>query len=311
MKQILFYHDDPDGWTAGAIVASRLKWVECLPINYDQGFPWERVRGQDVWMVDFSLQPFDLMERLAREARRFTWIDHHVSAIDEARRRGFDVPGILRSEVADGEIDGRRGGKVSGCELAWWYCYPDRQPPEFVLEIGKYDVGDWGDGRPIRVKLGFEAEGDVMRPSSPLSSRWSRLLLSPDPFVVRDMEARGAAIEAWRKVTDARAAKQAAFPLSWEGRRWLAVNGRSPDGLDLDGYDGAVTFWYSGSVGVWKIGLLSADPEAFSVADLCKKHGGGGHDAVGGFGAKELPFKLPLKRVDVGEWIEEMVLTRR
>jgi hypothetical protein len=305
MNEVLFYHDDPDGWTAGAIVASRVRGIECLPINYDQPFPWSRVRGADVWMVDFSLQPFSLMERLAREAGSLTWIDHHVSAIDEARSRGFDVLGVRLSEVRRGQIEGRGAGLVSGCELTWWYCYPDRCLPEFVEVIGRFDVGNFGDGMPLRVKLGFEAEGEAMRPSSPLPSGWDRLLFASDPFAVRDLESRGGAIEAWRKVVSARDARQAVFPLSWKGRRWLAVNGRSFDGLDLDGYDGALSFWYSGPSGGWKVGLLSADPEAFSVAALCKEHGGGGHDAVGGFMVKSLPFALPLKRLAMDEWIEE------
>ena len=301
---LLIYHDDPDGWTSAEIAFSQLGNAELLPINHGSEFPWEKVAGgREVWMVDFSLQPFDQMVRLAEKAKPLVWIDHHISAIEErlaeAAAAGFNPRGIRRVSVGNDEIAGRGNGQVAGCELTWHFCWHGRPLPEAVRLIGRFDVGDWGDGRPLEFKYGFESEGENLRPGLD-SLLWRRLLWSPDPVAIENLIRDGRAIKRWADFTSARAAERAVFDVELEGKTWLASNG-SRGTPDPERHVGTVTFRYLGSMRKWDVGLVSLRPEEVSAAKIARKHGGGGHDAAAGFQVVELPFDLPSPNID--EWI--------
>src|SRR5574340_1146574 len=127
-----FYHSaDLDGKCSAAIVKLTFPDVELIGINYGDPFPWDRIEGgETVFMVDFCLQPFEDMERL-NSICHLTWIDHHNTAIEEARRRSFCVSGAERTEV----------GKA-GCELTWEHCMRSVPLPKSVFWLGRYDVWD-------------------------------------------------------------------------------------------------------------------------------------------------------------------------
>jgi len=84
-----FYHSsDLDGHCSGAIVKHKFPEAQMHSINYDQQFPWDKVNTEEdiIIMVDFSLQPFLEMAKLYTEFDdRLIWIDHHISAIEEAK----------------------------------------------------------------------------------------------------------------------------------------------------------------------------------------------------------------------------------
>ena len=65
-RPICFYHaDDFDGQASAAIVYwKHNRDVELVPISYGQEFNWDRVKGREVIMADFGLQPFSEMEKL-------------------------------------------------------------------------------------------------------------------------------------------------------------------------------------------------------------------------------------------------------
>ena len=84
-----FYHSaDLDGHCSGAIVKFRFPEAVMHPINYGDTFPWDlftEMPRQDVYIVDFALQPFMEMHQLAAICN-LHWIDHHKSAISEAEK---------------------------------------------------------------------------------------------------------------------------------------------------------------------------------------------------------------------------------
>lgn len=61
-----FYHSaDLDGHCSGAIVKQMHKSCEIIGIDYGDKFPYEVIEdGEIIFMVDFSLQPFDRMIKL-------------------------------------------------------------------------------------------------------------------------------------------------------------------------------------------------------------------------------------------------------
>ena len=86
-----FYHSaDLDGHCSGAIV--KLKYPDCemIGINYGDIIDINNIhQDEEVFMVDFCLQPFDGMLELNKKAKLY-WIDHHAKgSIDEAFQRDF------------------------------------------------------------------------------------------------------------------------------------------------------------------------------------------------------------------------------
>jgi oligoribonuclease NrnB/cAMP/cGMP phosphodiesterase (DHH superfamily) len=85
-----FYHEsDLDGQCSAAIVRYALPDCQPVPITHGDSFPFDAIQTREtIYMVDFCL-PMDLMVRLSQMSD-FIWIDHHKSAIEEAREIGFD-----------------------------------------------------------------------------------------------------------------------------------------------------------------------------------------------------------------------------
>lgn len=133
--------------------------VEKLGWNYGDEVPGIKElleKYSSVVMVDLSFPPQYMKELKELGKGRFTWIDHHQTALLAAESEGYsDLPGI-RQET----------GKAA-CELVWSYYNPDLPVPRFIKLLGQYDTWrksecDWeGEILPlqysIREKLGLKA----------------------------------------------------------------------------------------------------------------------------------------------------------
>lgn len=112
---ICIYHSrDLDGYASGAIV--KLKYPDAKMIGYDYGqpFPWDKIPDMDdVIIIDVSL-PMDDMERLAMMCSKFTFIDHHTTAIKDFQSRVW--PGHVNAVLENG---------ISACEGGWKYLFPN------------------------------------------------------------------------------------------------------------------------------------------------------------------------------------------
>jgi len=276
---ILIHHDDLDGRCAAAVVLRAYPRAEPIEMNYEQPIPWDRLEGQDVWIVDFCLQPFAKMERLQKLAKSITWIDHHKSAIDAAQLVDFLCNGV--------QEEGR-----AGCELAWSFCFPRLTMPRAVTLLGRFDVWDHADPEVVPFQFGMLAARN-----DPSSSLWT-ILLNDEGFAVAKIVANGRVVRAYQESVDKETAKSHAFGVDFEGLRALAMNVAGRGALifesifDPDHHDIMIRFaWFNGS---WTVSLYSYDG-GVDVGDLCKKHGGGGHPGAGGFQCKKLPFKLPAR----------------
>lgn len=130
-----FYHSaDLDGHCSGAIVKYRFPDAVMHPINYGDGFPWDEIKENDeVYMVDFCLQPFNQMIKLGENHKNMiTWIDHHSSSLGEYRRYFSESsPAIY--------FVGPREITKAACELTWEYLFPDKPVPLAVKLLSLYD----------------------------------------------------------------------------------------------------------------------------------------------------------------------------
>lgn len=132
-----FYHSaDLDGHCSGAIVKYKYPDAVMYPINYGDPFPWTEIEmhpEDEVYMVDFCLQPFSEMARLGRlfNESNVVWIDHHKSTVDEYMGPKYCSPLFFK--------DIRLDTTKAACELTWEYLFPDKPVPLAVKLLSLYD----------------------------------------------------------------------------------------------------------------------------------------------------------------------------
>lgn len=324
------YHDDLDGRAAAFCVhmwagiradgcvsrkgdqEQNLVAARFIPMTYATNVrDLDIQRHEQIWIVDFSL-PLADMDWLRTITTDVTWIDHHKSAIDAYADYPHKIAGIRR----DGE---------AGCVLTWKYLhwYSDRTDPHpedtwverrverepiFPVPLAIRCVGD-------RDIWAFEL-GDLTRnfcmaaecyDTDPGSELWRTLCLDreADPSVgpgnkaahdrgnalFESMLQQGAAI---RKYRDQRAKDLAAkngWITEFEGHKAFACN-VPMGGSELMGGDAAferapllIRYEHKGTT--FTVSLYS---KTIDCAEICKRHGGGGHKGAAGFRCSDLPF---------------------
>jgi len=273
-----FYHgSDLDGHCSGAIVKKAFPEAELIGINYGNDFPWDKIQKNEiVFMVDFSLQPFENMERLNKIAR-LSWVDHHKSAIDEAGARGFFASGGQTLEV------GR-----AACELCLESLFPGIKN-ETVRLLGRYDVWDLQPGT-LELQNGLRMY-DTLPTNTDL---WQSLLCQDESLLMESLHV-GKILLRKKQMDDKIYAKSCSFETEIDGLKVIAVNrGITNSQLfesvyDPEKHDGMLAFVWRKKQ--WTVSVYS-DKKNIDVSLICKTRGGGGHKGAAGFQCKELPFTL-------------------
>jgi oligoribonuclease NrnB/cAMP/cGMP phosphodiesterase (DHH superfamily) len=292
---LCFYHKDQDGVLSAAIVSKFEGNENCkfVGINYGEAFPWETVSGRKrVYMVDFSLQPFDEMECLAEICNAagadLVWIEHHKEALIEGIKSGLCelVRGAYDSQEAISKEPVSVKKRLAGCDLAWKYFSRDPAPP-IVNLVGRWDVWDHQD--PLVRPIAFALDGNNFQ------IEMFEDLLSWSLQKIKDAYLeRGEAILEWYSDQNSKRIQQLSFPVEFEALKFIAANTDTKGSIQfeqIEGYDAGLAFkWKPGSG--WEVALYALKEEA-DVGAICKKHGGGGHRGAGGFVCQQLPFELP------------------
>lgn len=289
-----FYHSvDKDGHCSGALVKHYFPGCEMIGIDHGQPFPLDQIINEDVWMVDFALQPFEQMFHVKRAAANFVWIDHHESAINAYEDFiGRGVPAVFP------EISGRRakGNAKAACELTWKFLYPDKEMPKFVEFIGRYDVWDHHDPGVLPFQFGIRIED-----TDPTNQYfWNEMLNRPKK--TRSIYNAGKIVMRFIE-RDYKAYAKTAFetvllrdPVAIDGGKitCLAINRSFTSSQLFDSiwdekkFDAMLTFgWRDGQ---WTVSLYSTSD--LDVSAVAKAYGGGGHKQAAGFQCKKLPFAL-------------------
>lgn len=294
-----FYHSaDLDGHCSGAIVKYFYPECEMFPINYGQDFPWEKIQKNDwVYMVDFSLQPFDEMIKL-NNLCNLVWIDHHATAIEDCRKSGVGFKGIT-------------GVGLGACALTWEYfalrvLFPDKhiELPWAVKLLAEYDVWNHEDNWTLPFQYGLR-----------LKSTWPDEKLIWYDLFTGGVDACRPYVEAGRTIleyevqTNAKFCKAYAFetefnwghkecPNEYPTHSFKAIcvnkgftNSKVFDSVwDASKYDLMVTFCRLPlPKHQWTVSIYS-DKADIDCGDIAKAFGGGGHKGAAGFQCKELPF---------------------
>jgi oligoribonuclease NrnB/cAMP/cGMP phosphodiesterase (DHH superfamily) len=288
--KIVYHSADLDGKCSAAIVhlVYQDQEPELIPMNYGELFPLAAVEaGEVVYMVDFSLPLADML--CLNQRAKLHWIDHHTQKLDEMAAAGFRASGGQLLAHDD----------PAACELAWQYLHPDQAPPAAVHLLGRYDAWDrsfpefWQEAiLPFQhgMRLSGCDPGDI--------AFWQRVLAMGQDDVDRIVDQGEVAIRAARARNE-HCCLASAFRTSFDGYATLACNRLFADSSLFDacaaraeaellvsfGYDANPAFRVSLTPGPANPGL--------DVAELAKRHGGGGHKGRAGFCCRRLPFALP------------------
>jgi len=274
----VFYHSaDLDGHCSGAIIKTKYPDCELIGINYGDIFPWSNIKkNENVFMVDFALQPFSDMEKLNKIAK-LSWIDHHKTAIEEAHKKGFIASKLQVLQI----------GKAA-CELCWETFYPGVKNRTVEL-LGRYDVWDL---IPNTLEL---QNGLRMYDTLPNNDfLWKKLLGQNNAFL-DDVLKIGSTLLRKQKMDNIAYIKACSFETEIDGLNVIALNRGLTNSKIFESeynpkkHDAMLTFvWRKGQ---WTVSLYS-DQKNIDVSKICKARGGGGHKGAAGFQCSILPFLL-------------------
>jgi len=298
----IYHHNDLDGYCAGFWVRlnvgikpdseGNIHW-KTSDINYNQKFPINEIKkDEQVWILDFSIEPLEMLE-LLKITKDVTWIDHHKTSIEKYK----DFPHEIRGIRKDGE---------SGCVLTfkyihWWTARGDglinlnnevldNPVPEFTKLIGDRDIWKFEFGDKTKYfYLGCQLY-DWANLDSPF---WNMSFVYGNEGIERIVQ-EGKVSERYRINFSKRYLQSLSFPVEFEGYSCLAMNmGLCSSEYFLDNdkkFDILMPFVFDGKK--WTISLYTIKPE-IDVSKIAQKYGGGGHKGASGFVTNSLPF-VPL-----------------
>ncbi len=271
-----FYHDDLDGKAAAFIVARyETPWAgvhKMVAMNYGTPFPLDTIgEGETVWIVDFSIDPLEMLALLGR-TDKVRWIDHHKTAIEKYANFPKDIAGLREDGTA-------------GCVLTWRYCFPDKPCPRAIELVGDRDVWRWQYGQ----ETADFCAGAQMMDTHPHSDFWEYMLNDSHQFIrVCD---QGKIVNAYRAKFYDDMLKSIGFDAGLDGYRCLCLNaarvGSESFGEAIHEYDICSSFYHDG-----KQFTISLYSEKIDVSEIAKAHGGGGHRGASGFQCAELPYTI-------------------
>lgn len=288
MKTHCVYHNDPDGWCSAAVVLETHPDANLIRMNYGFHFPRKSIKdGDTVYMVDYTLQPFEEMIKL-NERCNLIWIDHHISSIrkeDEYAKEAWFEEGLRRDGTA-------------GCELTWEYFHGTASKddmPYIVRMIGRYDVWDHAF-KPAcdQVMLGLKCLPDMDNPANP---EW-QTLLHQDSYAATLRE-KGEVIYAYKETENIETCVRRAFPCKIHGVPTIACNSAHCNSSlfksvwDPEVYDMMCVFGQLKN-GRWTVSLYAED-ENIDCSEIAVQYDGGGHKGAAGFNVgsfDELPIDM-------------------
>lgn len=276
LKTHCFFHKaDLDGHCSGALVKLAFPETILHPYNYNDPFPWNEIGSSDiVWFVDISL-PIEDMLRL-KDTCRLIWIDHHVTIINKALAVNFNPEGA------------RKVGEAA-CELTWDFLFPEKEMPDYVRMLGRFDVWEHKDDPDI-LALQHGMKSYETLPSNSMGV-WK--MLHDYPMFAGEIISRGKIVKDFNDQDWKLRAHSLTHLVEFEGYRFLAANvsgvpSQFFDSLkDAEDYDAFMTFSFQH--GSWKISMYSSK---IDVSPIALKYGGGGHKGAAGF---SLPHPPPFK----------------
>lgn len=287
---ICIYHNkDLDGYCSGAIVKRKFPDAKMIGWDYGQPIPFTEIpSGEDIILIDISFPMIDMFN-LSEASNSFTWIDHHISAINEFNAFPPEGKGSIVAVLENG---------IAACEGGWKHLFPGEQMPTAVKLAGEYDT--WRNQDKFRwdnAILPFQF-GMRMFCNSPetfppeLFDHYDIVTDNPVYKIIND----GKLILSYQKTQNERACKSS-FEIDFAGLRAICLNNGGANSQVFDSvydeskHDVMIPFVFTGKH--WTFSLYTTKDEV-DCSVIAKSNGGGGHKKAAGFQLKELPdaFKI-------------------
>jgi len=281
-----FYHSaDLDGHCSGAIVKYKYPKCEMIGIDYGDEFPWDKLDedNEPIFMVDFSLEPFEKMVQLQRLSdNRLIWIDHHKSAIEAHKDWNNNHPEYLA-------IDGVRKIGIGACALTWKYLFAEPIPRAVKL-LAEYDVWKLDDPSTLRFQYGMR----LYNTNPENQDFWKSL------FEIRlrsSILVEGEICLQFLSKQNKRYCDLNTIEIYFSGLHCIALNLGKPyisssafkHVWDSEKYDAMLGFCRKDKI--WEVNLYT-DKDHIDLSIIAKAYGGGGHEKAAGFQCEKLPFDL-------------------
>jgi oligoribonuclease NrnB/cAMP/cGMP phosphodiesterase (DHH superfamily) len=289
MKTIGIYHSkDLDGFTSGAII--KLKYPDAKMIGYDYGMeftPKEIITEPTRVIISDVSFPMEKMVEIA-ELSMFntTWIDHHISAINDysnfkQKNKNIDfVNPVLDTNFA-------------ACELTWNHIFNGNKMPLAVKLLGEYDSWrnsdkDRWDNEILPFQFGMRIH------CNSLDTFPTDLLFNNS--LVKNIINEGKLILKYQKQINEVQCKTSAFDSKFEGLNAICLNngGFNSDVFnsvyDESKHDIMIPFQFNGKM--WKLSLYTTKDNV-DCSQIAKKYGGGGHKKASGFSLSDIKTIFP------------------
>lgn len=277
-----FYHSaDFDGHCSGAIIKQHHRDCKMIGIDHGYDFPWESIiKNEKVFMVDFTLQPFENMKKL-NSMCELHWIDHHKTAIDVANEKGFTATGGQLLKIGE-----------AGCELTWKYIHGEfDQMPKAVYLLGRYDVWDHSDISTLPFQYGMYQFKNTYPENQKL---WLKLFtnISECERIIND----GHLLLNYETIQNTKFCNNYAFEIKFNNMKCICanrgfVNSKVFDSIYNPKVHHMMVAFIRMPIGKWKISLYSTRND-IDCGAISKLFGGGGHKGAGGFQCEHLPFSI-------------------
>jgi len=286
--RIIYHAADFDGHASGAIARYYFEYEMAQPYtmhpyNYNQPFPFDEFSaGDELYFLDVSYQPNEEMKLFQTKYGWKVYIcDHHKTTVDSDLKE-YITGGILSKDNA-------------GCELTWKYFFPDKELPDSIHLLGRYDIWDnkdlniWNN-----IILPFQM-GFNLVPTNPIddeafNTTWFSIFYKNN-FDIDNIINKGKVIIQYQNNVNERLMRWLPEELEFNGYRAIVANNPIKNSgifgsiWNEDKYD--IMICYSKSK--YDIGVsLFTTKKNIDCSMLAKKYGGGGHEKAAGFGVKKV-----------------------
>jgi len=286
----VFYHNDHDGYCAGAIIANytgNYNKDDYFEVDYiNNTIQTNKISiGEQVYIVDYSFKEntVHILDKIVNEMKcDVIFIDHHDSTLKLQEQPEY-------TWIKD--IKGIRSKDYCGAMLTCMYLYNTKYDvPYFIELIDDYDCWKYNFGdETTYFKLGLET-----MPFNALDNIWRFLfkehIENIGLNVLEDVIEKGKLIKTYIDNNNKYHKEKYAYETEIAGYKCLAINRRENAwifGEDYNNYQTVMVSAFNGEC--WQYTLYSSD-KTVDCGAIAESYGGGGHRGAAGFNLKDMPF---------------------
>jgi oligoribonuclease NrnB/cAMP/cGMP phosphodiesterase (DHH superfamily) len=285
----IYHRSDFDGFASAAIIRKAYPEVRLIGYDYSDTFDINCIEeGETVIMSDISFE-MNIMEAISKRTNGdFTWIDHHISKINEyneyIKTNSFECKTVLLNGTA-------------ACVLTWMHLFPLEKVPDGIKLLGEYDVWKKYDGE-------FDWEKEILPFQYGIKLRSTCVddfpidLLTQSMYyidLVYEIIEEGKNILKYQRQHDAKSCGDS-FEINFHGFRAICLNTTEFSSnvfnsvYDESKHDIMMPFKYTGHH--WKFSLYTTK-DNIDCSAIAQWYGGGGHRAASGMTIDDIKIIFP------------------